>query len=41
MIIATIVQTVPNRTASGVAIGAPAIEARPATAVFRPIRLAE
>ena len=40
-IIASMVQTTPKRTASGVANGAAAIEARPATAVFRPIIEAE
>ena len=40
-IMETSVPTTPKRTASGVASGAPAIEARPATAVFRPIMVAE
>ena len=35
------VRTTPKRMASGVASGAPAIEARPATAVLRPIMVAE
>ena len=38
---ASIVQTTPKRMASGVASGAAAIEARPATAVLRPIIVAE
>ena len=38
---ASIVQTTPKRAASGVASGAAAIEARPATAVLRPIIEAE
>ena len=40
-IIASIVQTTPKRAASGVASGAAAIEASPATAVLRPIIEAE
>ena len=35
------VQTTPNRAASGVARGAAAIDATPAIAVFRPIIVAE
>jgi hypothetical protein len=35
------VHTTPNRMASGVASGAAAIEAMPATAVFSPIIVAE
>jgi hypothetical protein len=38
---ASMVQTTPKRTASGVASGAAAIDARPATAVFRPIIVAD
>ena len=38
---ASIVQTTPNRMASGVAKGAEAIEATPAIAVLRPIMVAE
>src|SRR6185437_2508597 len=38
---ANMVATTPNRTASGVASGAAAIEARPAMAVLRPIIEAE
>ena len=35
------VQTTPKRAASGVASGAAAIDARPATAVLRPIMVAD
>ena len=40
-IIISMVQATPRRVAIGVASGAPAIEARPATAVLRPIIDAE
>jgi hypothetical protein len=40
-IIASMVATTPKRTASGMASGAAAIEAMPATAVLRPIIVAE